>query len=252
MTVKISFQIPKELHSNISTRKAIINCANYVRDLWLADAPHVSGEYARGLLQKDSVQIKAGEIIIQNLAPHAKWYEEGHRTFNIGLAILKNSKKAKTSKEGFKYLTFKMKEKGPTKFRSPSVKKNVTDAFRKTMPTGGRLAPIIRTYGGVSRYIARRRLAKPMMVKTGKSEWITISEKAIRRDPMKWQMPAMKGRKLAKKIKREAELHVRDMLRRVIEGERIRQLKTKGTKPSWYSYRTKLRPIRKSRIEVIR
>jgi hypothetical protein len=224
------------------------NCADFVRDMWLSRAPHVSGAYANGLLESNSVIVRQGSILIQNLAQHAQWYEYGHNGFNIGKRILLTSKKVKVSKDGFRFLRFRMNEKGPTKFRSENVARGVKQSFRNALPTGS-VRPQINSYGGIAAYERRKRLMKPMMAKSKQGGWLTISEKAIKANPDKWWIPAMVGKNLAKKIQEETRPLVMEMLRRAVEGERLRQKKATNKDPVWYRKSMSKYPVKSQTVK---
>ena len=252
MSVEVSYRVPSELYANVTTRAAMINAANFVRDLWLSESPHVSGEYARGLLNPKSVRVLAGEITVVNHAKHAKFCEYGHRAFNIGLAMLNNSSKTKVSKDGSRYLVIRIDSKGKSRIRSAAVKGNVKKAFIDTMPLGSKY-PVVRKYGGIAKYEQRKRLQKPLVAKSsGKGTTVTISEKAIRADPNKWRVPALPGKGLARKIHDEAEPLVKEMLRRAIEGERLRYERGHGRSPTWYRKTMPERAVRRSFVREVR
>lgn len=247
MSVKITFKIPVEFYANLTVKRAMDNAANFVRDMWLSRAPHVTGEYAQGLLQDKSVIVRPGEITIQNVAKHAEWYEFGHRAFNIGLAILAKSKKARVSKEGFRYLPIRITKRGSAKFRAPSIQKNIKDAFKRTIPKGK--IPTVSKYGAIAQYMPRKRLQVPLKAKPGTpGDVVTISEKAIRKDPTKWRVPAQPAKKLAEKVKKETEPMVLNMLRQALTGEQERQKQMHGKNPAWYKRSMKNKPIKKTTV----
>jgi hypothetical protein len=232
MAVKIVMKMPVEFFANITMRRALDNSAKFVRDYWLSLSPHQSGEYASGLLQDKSIIVRPGEIVIQNLAKHANWYEVGHKAFNIGLAILSSSKKTRVSKDGYRYLPIRIPNRGKTKFRATSTQKKVKDDFKRTVPKGK--IPIIKTYGGIGKYEQRKLLKKPLKATSTDGNIVTISEKAIRQDPTKWLSPAVEGKKLSEKVQRETEPLVMNMIRQAILGEKERQKQTTGKNPKWF------------------
>jgi hypothetical protein len=230
--ISITFKLPVEYFANITVRRALDNSAKFVRDYWLAKSPHQSGEYAQGLLQDKSIIVRPGEITVQNLSKHANWVEVGHRAFNIGLAILNSSKKTRVSKEGYKYLPIRIPNRGKTRYRAIATQRKVKEDFTKTIPKGK--IPVIATYGGIGKYEPRKRLQTPLIAKTQGGNIVTISEKAIRKDPSKWVSPAVEGKKISEKVRNETEPMVMRMIMQAILGEKERQKQLHGRNPKWF------------------
>jgi len=205
MPVSVEFDFAPELARNHNTRRMLWNLALFVRDLWVARAPTGSGAYVRGLYAAGSVRVQGGKIKIVNYAKHAEYVENGHRAFNLGLAILSGAK-VKRSKAGFKYKVIHVEPKAKATFRPPSVGASVTRAFEKGVPRMVKSA--LARYGGMKKYEAHRRLSRPARPGRISAQamrgFFVISEKSIREDPSRWMSPSVPGRYLAKRIQKEA------------------------------------------------
>ena len=55
-----------------------------------------------------------------------------------------------------------------------------------------------------------------------------ISEKAIRENPQKWQVPSRAGLKLAEKVQKESRPYVIAALKAVVQAERDRNKRARG------------------------
>lgn len=235
MSVSIKFKFPAELAKNHTVSRALWNAAYFIRDLWLARAPYASGAYAKGLQNAGSVKVRGGTIEITNFAKHAALVEYGHRSFNLGLAMLNSGKGVSYSKDGNRYKRIHIDQKTQTRTRSPNVATQVKSSFQKTFPIGFP-TPRITKYGAMKPYNPRRSLQRPLAQRGapgGPRGFFTISEKAIRENPNKWQIPAREGKKLGLEVQKEGKQYVAEALRLAVQGERHRQLRMKGVQPKW-------------------
>lgn len=236
MPVSISFTFPPELMRNQTTRRAIENAALFVRDLWLARSPYVTGGYARGLMSAGSIRIGSGRFSVTNQCAYAQHLEFGTRSFNIGLAILARGRGVKTSADGSRYKIIKVEPKGRASFRKASVAASVQRSFQKMFPPGVR-APRISRYGQIKPYRERKSLRKPLRAKAPLASAMrgifVVSEKAIR-ERGAWQMPAKAPRRFAQMVQKEAQPVVVQAIRAAIQGERARQRRLRGNSPGWY------------------
>jgi len=237
MSIVVSFSFPRELSRNATTRRALVNAALFVRDLWLARSPYASGEYAKGLQHAGSVRVEQDKIVIENKAKHAAVVEFGHRSFNIGLAMLRNGRGVRTAADGSRYKIVRIEPGARGATRAAGVSRAVVASFTKLFPMGMRV-PRVDRYGGIKPYKPRRALQRPLKglsPRTGSPKgFFIISEKAIRANPHKWQIPAQQGRKLGAKVQAEARPYVIEAIRQAVQGERDRQMRVRGKKPGWY------------------
>lgn len=235
--VSITFTFPPGLSRNATVRRALVNAAYFVRDLWLARSPYASGDYARGLTHSGSIKVSNDRIEIINLSRHAQWVESGTRSFNIGLAMLRNGRGVRTAADGSRYKIVRIEPGARGATRAAGVSRAVVASFTKLFPMGMRV-PRVDRYGGIKPYKPRRALQRPLKGLSSKpgspKGFFIISEKAIRANPHKWQIPAQQGRKLGAKVQAEARPYVIEAIRQAVQGERDRQMRVRGKKPGWY------------------
>lgn len=246
MSVKIEFKFPAELSRNSTIRTALVNTATFVRDMWLARSPYATGEYAKGLTQSGSIKVEQGRMIIENKSRHAAIVEYGFRSFNLGLAMLNSGKGVKVSADGNRYKVIKIEPKERAAFRSQGVANQVQKSFASIMPIG-MPRPQISKYGGLKTYQTRRPLLRPLKGKkpstSGPRGIFVISEKAIKENPMKWQMPARAGMNLSKTVSEECRPYVIEAIKGAVQAEADRQMRAKGQQPAWNKGKIKNNPI---------
>lgn len=240
MPVTITFNYPAELLRNATIRRAIFNAAEFVRDLWLARSPYATGDYAKGLRSANSIRIGNGKIEITNMSKHAASIEHGFRSYNIGLAMLNSGKGVRTSADGNRYKLIHVDPKPRGATRAPGVSRAVVTSFTKTMPIGMAI-PRFDRYGAIKPYKQRRSLQRPLKGKApfagAMKGFFVISEKAIKADPSKWQMPSREGRLLGRKVMQESKPLIAEAIRAAVKGEKARQERMKGRTPKWYKPR---------------
>lgn len=237
---------------NATVRRAIQNSAEFIRDLWLARAPYKSGKYAQGLTHAGSIRVSRGRVEIINHAKHAQAIEMGVKSYNLAMAILNSGKGVKISKEGYRYKKIKIEESPAARYRKPSVAQSVQKSFSKLAPLGMRPNSLTK-YGGIRSYTARKRLQKPLKPqKTTNIGLFTISEKAQKANPNKWQIPEREGRNLARDVHRDAKPLISDAIRKAVQQERDRQKRTKGKVPAWYNPAMARNPVKNNPVSGVR
>jgi hypothetical protein len=202
MPVSVILKFPPELMYRRNVKDRLFDAAKFVRDYWISISPHRSGEYAKGLMGPNVIKVGSGLITITNFAKHAGFFEAGHRSFNLAQRILAGGKGVKVSKDGFRYKVLKIPKTLSTQYRKPSLAASVQRAFGfKTPPAVmGKLAK-------AKPYVSPKRVShsvKPKTAKGSREGIVVISEKTLRNNPQAWQIPAMVGRGLAKKVQDEA------------------------------------------------
>lgn len=234
MPVQIVVKFDRSLYGNPAVQKALWNAARFIRDLWLSRAPNLSGAYARGLQKPQSIIVRPGEIVVQNLAPAAGFYESGTRAFNWGLETLRRGKNVKTSKDGFKYKVIHIKPQGRVAFRKPTVGLGVIAAFRATIPKGRTTFAAYQGFKDIGRYKPRAILAKPLKAKkplaAGMSGFFVVSERAIRENPRRWFHERVEGHFVARDVQREAEPIVARALAQVSAAEAAARARPRGSR----------------------
>jgi len=253
MAVEVVFEIPREIAYNATIRRHLWNVGYFVRDLWLARSPYAGGGYARGLTLAGSVSVKGNKIHVSNFCKHAQYVEYGHRSFNIGLAMLKNGRNVKVSKDGNRYKRVKIDRSPTSRYRRESVASSVKQKFQRLAPLGMRL-PRIDRYGQAPVYPQRKSLMKPIKPgapRKGPEGIFTVSERAIKEDPSRWLVPALAGRYLARQVQEEARPFVVQTMRDMVQGERARQQRLTGKEPRWYKQKTARGAIRTGPVRRI-
>lgn len=252
--VKIKFEFPPELSKNMTIRQAIISSANMVRDMWLAISPYATGSYAEGLLKQNSIKIGVGYFEVINHSPHAWPIEKGFNTYNWGLRTLLKGKRVKYAKDGSRYKIIKIEPSPTSRYRKPSAGQRVINSFTKMMPMGMSTKRITK-YGGLKPYSSRKSLQKPLKGGPARSMspkgFYVVSEKAIQKNPMKWQMPSREGKYLAERVKRDAAPLVKEAIRKVVLKEKERQERM-GKTPSWYQPSFARNPVKQVPIGRVR
>ena len=244
MSAEIKFNFPKGMLKNHNTREAIKNAANFIRDLWLSKVPNKGGGYAKGLQQPGSVKVEDGRITITNFAKHAGIVENGFKSYNIGLKILANGKGVKVSKDGNRYKIVRLPERSEKKIELKDKSSHVTNAFKRTIPKALNSAWGHKTYERPKQLHAALNKQKQKQGTTA-SKLVVISEKAIKKDPTKWQMPAREGKKIAEAVFKEARPLIAEAVRQAQIAEVSRQTK-RGQTPSW------AKPARKQQRFIFR
>ncbi|MGZ3772948.1 MAG: hypothetical protein ACXVCY_04180 [Pseudobdellovibrionaceae bacterium] len=232
MSAEIKFNFPKGMLKNRNTRESIKNAANFVRDLWLSRVPNKAGGYAKGLQQPGSVKVEDGKITVTNFCPYAGYVENGFKSYNIGMRILANGKGVKVSKDGYRYKIVRIPERSS---KSPDLKdksKQVINAFRNTIPKQLSSAWGHKTYERPKSLQAHLSKKKQEKGNTA-SKLLVISEKTIKKDPTKWQMPAREGQKIAKKVFEDAKAYIAQAIKQAHAAEVQRQVTRGNSKPSW-------------------
>jgi len=244
--VKIVFNYPKSLGRNVTVMNAIKDSAEFIRDLWLARSPYVSGDYANGLLHSGSVRVRDGKIEITNFSKHAAIIENGFSAYNWGMKVLLGGKNVKVSKEGNRYKIIHIKQATQTKFRKESVSQRIMSSYQKLIPIGMK-TNLATKYGNVRRYEPKRALRRPL--KPGKAKsgtprgFFVVSEKAIRENPSKWTMPQRAGRKLGEQVQKESSPLIKQAIAKAVQFERNRQYRLRGGNPKWYKPSMSRNPI---------
>lgn len=220
MPVSIKLKYPQELIYKPLVRQRLYDIALFVRDLWLARSPQRTGAYMKGLLKSNSIRIGSGEIVITNFAPHAQYYEEGHKAFNIAERMLANGKNVKVSKEGYKYKYVKIPRGLESRARADSLQKTIFKAFGAIIPKGVMKAV----------YKVRQSLKKPlkMKMKKGAGDGVfVISEKTLRQRPGAWRIPPMAPHYLAKDIQREVMPILNEAVQKAIQEQAKKEVPKK-------------------------
>ena len=247
MTVSITYEVPKGLFRNSAIRQQFENVALFVRDLWLARSPYASGAYASGLRGPGSIKISDGKIEVINTSKIAAIVEHGFRSYNLGMAMLRNGKGVRRSKEGYRYKMIHITPKASASTRAASVAAQVKTAYSKVMPIGMNVKRTDK-YGTIKPYQPRKSLKKNIKGgpkrKGGPEGFLVVSEKAILQNPSKWQMPAREGRHLARDVQKEARPLVVQAIRGAIQAEQARQQMNRGTNPSWFKAGMTRNPVR--------